>query len=316
VRVDPAIAALRRDRMPQRRAQAALVAACDAWRASPEARPALSELGRYGAGTTLAACPALSAIFSGGDGAPDFVGVLVRGFCRTLAHEPFGHPPLRHGFESGVSTLLLASSGRAQIVLHAREPGRTDTADVAFRDAVRHEATLAGRAEARLVRRVGPRGRFEERPLVLRPGERLRLELSREALHVLEVERGLVSLRLDRHARRPGPVRLYSLADGTLLHQSAGDIRTSRHEAMLALLGRMGCREAGPLMAQIGVEPGADSLRWQALRECLALDTAAGFRALCAVARAPGDPLAGPAGALRAQLCEAHPSLLALPCPA
>jgi hypothetical protein len=319
VRVDPAIAALRRDRAPQRRAQAAMVAACDAWRDSPEAGPALAELGRYGTGATLASCPALNAIFAAGDSAPAFVGALVHGFCRTLAREPFGHPPLRHGFESGNSTLLLARSGRAQIVLHAREPGRTAFASVAFRDAGRHQVALAGRARARLVHRIGPGGQFEERTLLLRPGERLEMDLSRETLQVLEVERRVVTLRLDRTAERPGPVRQYALADGAMWHQSAGDIRTSRHEAMLALLARMGRDDAVPVLARIAVEAGDDSLRWQALRECLALDTAAGYRALCAVARAGSDPLAGPAAALHAQLAEAHPSLPSLeakPCPA
>jgi hypothetical protein len=58
-------------------------------------------------------------------------------------------------------------------------------------------------------------------------------------------------------------------------------------------------------------------LRWQALRECLALDTLAGFRALTAVATACDDPLAGAAGALRAQLVETYPQLGRIqPCPA
>jgi hypothetical protein len=70
-------------------------------------------------------------------------------------------------------------------------------------------------------------------------------------------------------------------------------------------------REAAPAMARIAREKGPDSLRWEALREALALDTAQGFAALCAIARSPLDPLAGPAGALRAQLIEAHPRLRA-----
>ena len=81
---------------------------------------------------------------------------------------------------------------------------------------------------------------------------------------------------------------------------------------MLALLGRMGRREAAPTMAAMARESGSEALRWQALRECLALDTKEGFEALTDVARATGDPLAMPAGALRAQLVEAHPELLSL----
>lgn len=106
-------------------------------------------------------------------------------------------------------------------------------------------------------------------------------------------------------------MREYALADGALLKQTAGEVRQSRHETMLALLGRMKRREAVPVMAAIACQSGADSLRWEALRESLALDTAQGFAALCALARSPLDPLAAPAGALRAQLVEAHPRLRA-----
>jgi hypothetical protein len=81
---------------------------------------------------------------------------------------------------------------------------------------------------------------------------------------------------------------------------------------MLALLGRMGRKDAAPAMAAMAREAGPENLRWQALREALALDAGEGFRALSGVARAADDPLAMPAGALRAQLVEAHPELLAL----
>jgi len=109
--------------------------------------------------------------------------------------------------------------------------------------------------------------------------------------------------------------------EGRLVHQSAGTIGESAQELMLALLGRMKRADAVPLMARMSGE-GGESLRWQALRECLALDSGAGFRALCAIAADPGDVLAAPAGALRAQLLEAY-SVLAgmleaedMPCPA
>ncbi len=88
---------------------------------------------------------------------------------------------------------------------------------------------------------------------------------------------------------------------------------------MTALLGRMERADAAPVLAAISLRPGEDSLRWQALRECIVLDTAEGFGALLAIARNAEDRLAGDAGALRAQLVEAHPQLLELEksqCPA
>jgi len=129
----------------------------------------------------------------------------------------------------------------------------------------------------------------------------------------------LVSLRLHRIASMPAPTREYALSSGALLRQSAGEIRASRQEAMLAVLGRMRRADAVPVMAAIAREPGDASLRWQALRECLALDTAAGFSALGDLACAPTDPLAAPAATLRTQLLAAHPELAGLAvvaCPA
>jgi hypothetical protein len=312
MRIDPAIAALRRDRAPQRRAQAATIAACDTWRARCEIRDLLADFGHYGEGAPLDSCPTLQVLFADGEAAPSLAAALVRELCASLAAEPFGHPPFRHGYDRGMSTLLLARRGRAQLVLHACEPGRRGFDTVSFSDGERREAVLAGEARARIVRRRGRVGLFAERRLALGPGGRLALDLNDEALQVLETTRRLVSLRLHRSAGDPRPSCEYDLATGALLRQTAGDIRTSRLEAMLALLGRMNRAEAAPVMAAIAREPGDASLRWQALRECLALDTATGFTALSDLARKGDDPLAPPASALRAQLVEAHPELAAL----
>lgn len=319
MRIDPAIAAMRRDPALQRRAQAAMAAAGDEWRREPAVAVMLAELERFGAGEPLETCPALDAAFIDREAAGDLAASLCGHFAGLLAQEPFGHPPFRHGFDGKVSTLLLASAGRAQLILHAREPGSYDHTSAGFSDALRYEAVLAGSAHARIVRLGGMPATISTESLKLAPSARLALDLSCEALQVLRVERRLVALRLHRLDAAPRPSREYSLGDGALLHQAASDIRTSRQEMMLALLGRMERREAAPEIAALAREPGDDSLRWQALRECLALDTAEGFRALRDVARCAGDPLAAPAGALRAQLVEAHPQLLALedgPCPA
>lgn len=291
-----------------------MVAACDVWRANADARRVLADFASYADGAPLQRCPALHALFGNPNSAPRFVAGIVRAFSAALLCEPFGQPPLRHGHDRGCSTLLLARSGRAQLVLHAREPGRHRFAAVCYSDGERREAMLAGRARGRIVRRQRPFGMFAMQPLTLQPGVRLALDLRGEALQVLAITRRLVSLRLHRSAPRPVPSREYDLASGTLLRQAAGDMCTSRQEAMLALLGRMGRTGAAPVMAEIAREPGDASLRWQALRECLALDTAAGLAVLGELACAAGDPLAIHAGALRTQLLDAHPALAGVPC--
>jgi len=316
MRIDPAIAALQADGGLQRRAQAAMVATSEAWRADPAAASAVVELERFGAGAPLEDCPALEALFTGPDAAPALTGSLCRHLIGALAEQPLGHPAMRHAFDGSVSTLLLARSGRAQLILHAREPGEAAFTTVSFSDALRYEAVLAGEAQARIVRpTLGPAARerpFHQEAMRLHAGTRLALDLASEALQVLATTRRLVSLRLHRFAAEPEPSRDLRLADGALLHQAAGSIRTSRQEMMLALLGRMEVAEAAPMMAEMALEEGDTSLRWQALRECLALDTAAGFGALATLARRVDDALAEPAGALRAQLVEAHPQLLSL----
>ena len=108
-----------------------------------------------------------------------------------------------------------------------------------------------------------------------------------------------------------------SLSDGALVHQAAGSPRDSRLELSAALLGRMGRKDAAPLLAAMAEEHGSAALRWQALRECLGLDSAAGFVVLCRLSQNAADPLAAHAGALRAQLLETYPQLAgACPCPA
>lgn len=300
----------------RQRAQAAMRAAGAAWRADPAVGAILAELERFGAGAPLEGCPRLEALFTDTASAPAFAAAWCRQQAAALGREPLGLPAFRHAFDGTISTLLLARSGRAQLILHAREPGTAAFDTVRFTDGVRFDAVLAGSAEARIVRRtVGPAAAqqpFHAEALALRPGARLALDLKEEALQLLATSRRLVTLRLHRFAADPAPSREHRLADGALLHQSAGSITDSRREMMLALLGRMEVAQAAPLMAAMALEHGDPSLRWQALRECLALDSAAGFRALVALARRADDPLAAPAGALRAQLVEAHPELLAL----
>lgn len=318
MRVDPRIAALRGDRAPQRQAQTAMVEACDDWVKRPFAARILRDLKEFGRGASLEECFALHAVFTEADLAEDLVESLCRSFVPALAETPFGHPPFRHGYNGIVSTLLLGKSGPAQLVLQAREPGELEYSHVNFSDALRYEAVLAGGAKGRIVRRAeighaesGPAHLFDE-AIELTPGSRLAFDSGTETLLVEKVRTRLVSLRLHRIADQPQPTREYDLSSGAFMHQSSGDLVSSRQDMMLALLGRMQCTKAAPVMAEIALETGEDSVRWQALREGIALDVESGFPALVAIARRHEDPLSSSAGALRAQLIEAHPQLLVL----
>ncbi|RJY07989.1 hypothetical protein [Aurantiacibacter aquimixticola] len=313
--VHPFIAALRSDRAPQRQAQAAMDAARLAWREEPGASEAMEDLRRYGAGAPIEACATLESIFTAGDEASRLMGLLSEHFCAAIVANPIGHPPFRNGFDGNAASILLARSGRAQLMIQSRDPGRFDIATYAFSDAVRYDAVLAGKATARLVHAsqlTGRALRFSTQKLDLAGGGRFAVDLATEALVVDEVERRLVTLRLLREDAEPQPSRVHDADTGALLHRSAARIASSRREAIVALLGRMGRADAAPQMAQIALGGEDSSLRWQALRECIALDTSCGFTALTTIARRGDDPLCANAGALRAQLLETHPELLEL----
>lgn len=291
-------------------------AALESWRVDAGLSAAQAEFEAFGQGAALEDCPALEAIFTGQGQAEALIAALVSHFCAALAANPLGHPPFRNGFDGCAATMLLARSGRAQLMLQSREPGAFDFTCATFSDALRYDATLAGRAEATILRIHGPHEqvRFSAEKIVLQPGVRLSFDCNSEALLAENVDTRLVTLRLVQLAEKPQPGREYCRETGRLLHQSAGTLATSRREMMAALLGRMERTEAAPVLAAMALAESDQSLRWQALRECLVLDTAAGFAALSIIAADPIDPLSDPASQLRVQLLETHPQLKQLEC--
>ncbi|GAA0275095.1 hypothetical protein GCM10009127_14590 [Alteraurantiacibacter aestuarii] len=311
MRIDPSIAALRGNRAPQRQAQAAMKVACDDWRAEKGVAQALAEFENFGTGAALEDCPLLEDIFTGQGAAEQLMSALVSHFCAALSGNWLGHPPFRNGYDGRASTILLGKTGRAQMLLQAREPGTFEYPCATFSDALRYDATLAGSASARILRIHGPRElvSFSEEPITLRAGVRLAFDCSSEMLIAETVETRLVTLRLLQVGAPPQPGREYCRETGRLLHQSSGSLATSRKEMMVTLLGRMECTKAPPVLSRLARDEHDESLRWQAVRECLALDTAQGFTLLCQIARDMEDGLSDPAGALRAQLLETHPQL-------
>lgn len=316
MRIDPALLALRSDPTPQRAAQERLAQARDNWRAREEWQPLSRAFEAYGDGASLADCDALDALFSKADAARALADEFIAHFLPVMAEAQWGQFPLRYSVNGSVSTLLLASSGRAALLLLAVDGAtlakRPRAEAAGFVPGERHEMVLAGSARARHVTCLpvsDKRAEIACTDLLLTAGARVHCQTEREAVLVEEVLGGtFLTLRLQRRGEGTLIAHDYSLLDGSLVHQSAGDAEQSRLELMMSLLSRMGRKDAAPLLAA-QARMGPQNLRWQALRECLALDTAEGFRALSAVARGPADPLAAHAGAVRAQLLEAHPVL-------
>lgn len=300
----PTIAALRSDDAPQRQAQSELFAAVAQWR--EQEAGVLAALERYGAGEDIGDCQALADLLSKGARAAEFSGAFVRRTAQALVAAPLAHAPLRHFTDGSVSTLLLARAGRASLFLAAVNgtalAAQPRPRSVSYTASESREMILSGWARADLVSE-------HTEALDLSPGTAIHRDCTRQALILREVEGTLVLLRLLRRHADPVPTREVDLATGAPIHQAAATAEDSRAELMIALLGRMGRSDATPVLAGIARSEASPDLRWQALRECLGLDTAAGFEALTALAHAADDPLTIPAGALRAQLVESHPEL-------
>ena len=311
MRIDPKLRALRGDSASQRNAQLALERVCDEWR-SGEGFDALGELEAYGRGASLDDCPTLETLIGDGSQAHDLVAALMQPMLACLAKNPTGHVPIRHQHSDGLSVLQLAQSGRAALTLLLyTELGGAEAKSACFAGGERHEAALAGSADIRFLELLEER---RDRAAIdcdtrrITAGEVMHFAGRNNTKSILRVHGRLAVLRLSRTDEVPGDACEYALDDGRLLHRASGSRHESGLEMKAALLGRMGRRDAAPVLARLSRE-GSDHARWQALRECLALDSGLGFAALTRMASDPGDPLATTAGTLRAQLLETYPQL-------
>lgn len=321
----PDLRALRGDDTPQRQAQDRLFAAMAQWRSRTEVMDVMADLADFASGQPLKDCPALARLFEPqGTAAHDLAGGFIQTHIAALREAPLGQPALRHFTDGAISTLLLGRAGNVTLTLVALDgaalSAQPKPLSASFAPVENWERVLAGSAFAELLSRRPAGSRddgLERQALTLTPGSVVCRAPSRQAMLVKRVQGALLSLRLQRRDADAGPAVEIELASGRQLHQAAGNPRDSRVEMMLALLGRMDRSDAAPAMAEIALSHRSGALRWQALRECLALDTATGFAALCAMAERTNDPLQPPATALRGQLLAAHPQLQEIaPCPA
>lgn len=313
--VHPEIGSLRGDDAPQRIAQEAMHDAIAAWRGGPGVAEVIADVAAFASGMPIADCTALARLFDEGGTALAFARDFCAVACAQLEVSPLAHLPQRHFHDDAISTLLLARSGNVTLSLAAIEGEglrqRPSAKSASFWPGEAWEVVLAGNARADLVecRSRGDGAELRHHQTTLQPGKVICRDASRHALVMRDVQGCLVSLRLQRRNESAGATREHALEDGRLLHQAAGNPRDSRLELMMAALGRMGRTDAAPLMAEIAAGEGAEALRWQALRECLVLDTLTGFTTLASIAGNAVDALSGPAEELRSQLVGAYPQL-------
>lgn|GEM_PF-328444 len=328
MRLDPELCALRHDPAPLLRGAGLTGAAAQEW--CETQADALADLARFGAGAGLGECRGLAALFRGDPSAGLIIaGGALGGMIAALRSAPLAPVPWRHFTNGVLHSLVLALAGRSSLSLAlldgaawnaARDPRGEGL--VSFQPGELQVRVLAGGGAARILRNRSddPRAaRIEADPLTLKPGGVYRLDGAREALAIDRIDGGLVTLRLHRKPVGASVARQYEIANGALVHQAAGIQDDSRAELAMALLRAMDRRDAAPAFAALA-RTGEPVARWQALRECLALDSAAGLAELCRASEAPGDALAGPARALLETLCARDPSFARareeLSCPA
>ena len=312
MRVDPVIEALRSDPAPQRHAQAAMDAARSAWADGAASRLPLAQLAAYGCGGELGDLPDLSAVLTDLAAACALVASLVDTLGTPMRAEPLGLVPFRHQTSDSHVVLELARAGRAALSLMVYRPvAARQPQSVCLTSGDRHEICLQGEAEVLAFDATG----FGKRRAVLvtaitsiRPAWSAVFDNSRQGKIVTAVACPLVILRLQRDLPDPLPAREYRLEDGGLIHESAADRGDSRRELALALLGSMGRTDALPIIAQAALA-GPAHVRWEAVRQGLALDSGAGFAILSGIAGDAADPLSPAAAALRAHLIKAYPQL-------
>ena len=127
---------------------------------------------------------------------------------------------------------------------------------------------------------------------------------------ITNVEQSVLLLQLSRTAEHPTAAREFDSESGQFLRSASGDKLTSRKVMALSVLGALEHRDALPVLGDVARDAWLDDdLRWEAVRQTLALDSASGMRLLNDLAEQSPDALAQPAARLRSQLLGAYPQL-------
>jgi hypothetical protein len=303
--IHPDLARLRRGLPAQPLTDAALAQ----WRARPDAAGVMAAMVSFSEGAALEDVPALHRLLTDAGAAAALAGGLVDALMPAMQAEPLAQAALGHACAPAAARLRLASHARAGLSLVAHScRARALPVSALFEDGAAHEIVLAGAGEA-LVHRLGEEG-LATRRLVLAPGTRLRRGGTQDARQIIAVTRPLMVLQLNIEAAQPRPSCEIALADGRLVKTISGCKQASQRMMALGVLGALGHAPALPAMAALACDQRAGrDLRWEALRQSLAMDTRSGLELLARLAEDRDDPLQPDAAALQSRLAAAFPDL-------
>ncbi len=293
---------------------AALKQVAEEWRARPVTRSVAQDLKRYGAGVDVRDCANLHALVNDLAKAQAFTLSLIQTILPALRAHALGEAPFRFKNSQGLATLQLMESGGATVSLAAYEPLASEEtpSSALFSDREVHEIALGGEALV-AQHRFGAGGTLSSEPMPWFAGHTSAQAAQTEARQVLRVERTLLLLQLIREPERPAPTRLVDLSSGETLRIASGDKSASQAVMALSVLGALGECGALEIMEKTALNARENpDVRWEAARQCLALDAARGLALLVKLAGYAADPLAKPAASLKTQLLSAQPELRAL----
>ena len=312
MQVDPQLRDFARDRGAQIAAQDRVLAARAEWQARVQVKRVLADCRTLRNTVDFARCDALRALIDD-DGAPEFVARFIAAMLAAWRDQSLAQLPFRHSYAGGQGIVHIHRDGPMTLALVLVEPDAAGAPrTIAFSDCDRREVVLAGQGAAvRYTRRDGAPPVSQE--LRLAPGTVL-IGDADHSRSITALDAPLVLLRVAREPAHPRPTREVELATGRIVHRASPSPADGRAELAAALLGAMGRADSAPALARYACGEGGcgqagEGARWQALRQALALDTANGFEALCAIAECASDPLAREAAALRNRLCTTYPQL-------
>ena len=211
----------------------------------------------------------------------------LRAALALSAADPFAMPPLRMFSGGALGGLILAEVPPITLSLMIRPFNQPTPRDPSVIFSPGHGLTQIVRSGGACIRRYRVRLSDEERagkfrsataaPLEvlgtapLGDGDQIRVDQQCESFNLTPGDGDLVMLQLFVHAASRVPMREYDPTTGRLIRAAAAGRATSFRQMGLAVLRAFGRSDAAPLFAA-ALNDDDFAMRWQVMRELVALD--------------------------------------------
>ncbi len=309
----PAIANLRGNRAAQYLARDRIATAIAQWHKCLEAAQLSEALKQYAGGAALEDCQALHRTLNDVSTARSLIDDWQAIFSSALRDQPLSEMPFRHRVRGPIATIQLCAKGKAALSLCSLPRGAVlaDQEGIIFSGRETCELVVEGRASGvrHRLSEASDTATLENEDAAWQAGDTIK-SFSTSARSILHIEQSLLVLQVSRAPVSPQAAREFSLQTGRHVRSACGDERTSQKFMALGVLGVLGGGRAALEMANVARNASLDrDLRWEAVRQLLALEPASGMRLLAELRTRSDDPLCMSAAKLAAQLVASQPQL-------